>query len=798
MRPLLSLRLAVRGLRRDLPTSLAAIGMLALGMAAPAVFFSLLWGGGLRHLPVPEGERVVRVDVMQPREAGAYVPVQLGDLPSLRDAGGLDGLEAFSTRLLTISSRATGATQVSAASMTAGTWDLLRVAPALGRIPSGAEAATALILSHELWTTAFEGRPDVLGESVTLDGDPGEIVAVMPEGFGFPLKQSAWTLLDPVGESTEPVELVGRLTDASGTEQAAALRLQAAWAAGDVAREPAHRDGRVRVAGFTRHRGESGEGVAFLGLVLVGLCLLIIACMNATNLLLVRAAGRIRVLGVQAALGAGRLQLASQLWAEAAILATGGGLVGLLIAHGVVDHIQRSMGPENFGYYWMRVAVDGPVVLFTAILVLGTAVAAGSVPVVRVLRSDVRGILAGGDAGWGGPSSFRGWSWGRVFVTGQLALSCGALVAAGLTGRAMNTARTFGGDLPGDEILIGRLGLDVPSLPGVEERRAALPVLESSLEALPETVGSALALGAPGFGEVYTPVERGGERVGDDQGRPVGALANGVTPGYFDLFGIETLRGRGLEAADGGSEERVAVVDEDFVARFLPDGPVIGAAVELPELGGRHRVVGVVSSLDLGGGQGLRSERIYVPLAQTGRTDVTVLLRGSVDSDFTRALRREVAAWNPEVPIQGVRTLDDAWDFMTRAQSNLSLLAVGGGLGGLLVAAVGLYALLAFRVRRARRELGVRLALGADGTRLARSVLQDAMGQLLPAVGVGLALAWVAAPALGAFLLGGDPRSPEVFGAVALAFLCTGGLAALVPALRARSVEPAEVLRSES
>ena len=370
-------------------------------------------------------------------------------------------------------------------------------------------------------------------------------------------------------------------------------------------------------------------------------------------------------------------------------------------------------------------------------------------------------------------------------------------MAAGLTGRAMNTARTFGGDLPGEEILIGQLGLDVPSLPGIAERRASLPILEASLGGLPGTAGSALALGAPGFGEVYTPVELGGEGIRDEGGRPVGALANGVTPGYFGLFGIETLRGRALEASDGDSQERVAVVDESFVARFLAEGPVLGAAIELPRLGGRYRVVGVVSDLDLGGGPAAVSERVYVPLAKAEPSDISFLVRGAVDGDLTRALRREVAAWNSQVPIQGIRTLDDAWGFMTRAQSNLSLLAVGGGVGGLLVAAVGLYALLAFRVRRARRELGVRLAMGADGTRLARSVLRDAMGQLLPAVAVGLALAWIAAPVLGAFLLGGNPRSPEVFGAVALAFLGTGGLAALVPALRARAVEPAEVLRGE-
>ncbi len=799
MHPLLTLRLAFNGLRRDVSTSGAVILILALGLAAPAVFFSLLWGGGMRPLPVPGGAEVVRVDLIRPRGDGQALAPRLAELRSLREAAALPELEAFATRLLPLASETTGAVEVAGAAMTPGTFRLLRVSPVLGRIPGPAEAPGAVILSHELWSTLFDGDAAALGAPLSVDGVPGRVVAVMPAGFAFPFKQSAWTLLSDAVDRDRPVELVGRVAPGADAD-VAAVRLQRAWQGGDVAREAERSGAVVQVKGFTRARGESGEAVAFGGLVLVGLCLLLIACANAASLLLVRALQRVRILAVQSALGAGRIHLAAQLLTEALLLAVAGGAVGLGLARVMVDYIQRSMGPENFGYWWMRVAVDGPVILFTGVLVLGTAVLAGSVPVVRILRSELREVLRGtGRVGGAGP--FRGWSWGRAFVTGQLALSCGALVAAGLTGRAMVTARSFGGDVPADRILLARVGLDTTALPDGSARAAALEELRTRVSGVTGVSKAALALGAPGFGEVYSPLELpdGPEA---DQGKRRGVAANAVSPAYFDMMGLAALRGRLVEVRDGPGADPVAVVSEGFVRRFLPEGDPLGLRLRLVSLDTERsfRIVGVVPDLDLAAGPRARNDRVYVPLAQVESAGVMVLLgtgAAGPSAGAVAALRDAVADWNPDAPVRDVRTLADAHDFMTRASANLSLLALSGGLAGLVVAAIGLYALLAFRVRRARREMGVRLALGADASRLVRSVLRDALGQLLPALAVGLALAWVAAPLLGAFLLGGDPRSPLVFAGVAAAFLTTGLLAAVVPALRARAVEPARVLRAE-
>ena len=799
MHPLLTVRLAFNGLRRDLSTSGAVILILALGLAAPAVFFSLLWGGGMRPLPVPGGAEVVRVDLVRPRSDGQALAPRLAEVRALQEVGALPELEAFATGLLPLASEATGAVEVAGAAMTPGTFRLLRVPPALGRIPDPSEAPGAVILGHELWTTLFDGDPGVLGAPLSVNGTPGRVVAVMPPGFGFPFKQSAWTLLSDPTDRDRPVELVGRIAPGAATDLAAA-RLQQAWQTGDAAREPERSGAVVQVKGFTRARGESGEAIAFGGLVLVGLCLLLIACANAASLLLVRALQRVRILGVQSALGAGRIHLAAQLLTEALLLAVAGATVGLGLARVMVDYIQRSMGPENFGYWWMRVAVDGPVILFTGVLVLGTAVLAGSLPVVRILRSDLREVLRGGGR-TGGAGPFRGWSWGRAFVTGQLALSCAALVAAGLTGRAMVAARTFGGDIPADRLLLARVGLDPAALPDVSSRNAALEDLAGRVSRIPGVSTAALGLGAPGYGEVFSPLELpdGPE---PESGERRGVAANAVSPAYFGMMGLAALRGRLLEPRDGPEADPVAVVSEGFVRRFLADVDPLGRRVNLTSLDAERsfRIVGVVPDLDLAAGPRARNDRVYLPLAQVASPGVMVLLETGGDgpsAESVGALRDVLSDWNPDAPVRDVRTLADAHDFMTRASSNLSLLALSGGVAGLLVAAIGLYALLAFRVRRARREMGVRLALGADASRLVRSVLRDALGQLLPALALGLALAWVASPLLGAFLLGGDPRSPLVFVGVALAFLGTGLLAAVVPALRARAVDPARVLRAE-
>jgi len=241
-------------------------------------------------------------------------------------------------------------------------------------------------------------------------------------------------------------------------------------------------------------------------------------------------------------------------------------------------------------------------------------------------------------------------------------------------------------------------------------------------------------------------------------------------------------------------------VNESFGRRFSPDREVLGRSVRIQGAGEWRTVVGVVSDAAVGtpseGDERTRPERAYVPFAQAAEASPLLVARSTGDpSTLAPELRRMVAEVDPRIALWSVRTLADAHAWLTRIPRAMSWIAVAGGAAGVLVAAVGLYGLLAFRVRQRRRELGVRLALGADGRTLARETMGVAARQLLPALAAGLALAWLAAPILRVILVGGEPRRPSTYLGVGLAFLTVGLVAALVPALRAARTDPARVLR---
>jgi ABC-type antimicrobial peptide transport system permease subunit len=273
-----------------------------------------------------------------------------------------------------------------------------------------------------------------------------------------------------------------------------------------------------------------------------------------------------------------------------------------------------------------------------------------------------------------------------------------------------------------------------------------------------------------------------------------------VTQRFLGVLDVKLRAGRGLSEEDGAAAPRVALVSEGFARRYSPDAPVLGRGLRLTDADSTawFTVVGVIADIDLGLGSRVRSDRVLVPLEQVASASPMVLLRADGDaSGLANALRAAVASVDPSLPVSDIRTLADAHAFMIRVPRALATMALAGGSAGLLVAAVGLYGLLAFRVRQRRRELGVRLALGADGARLVREVLVLALRQLLPATVAGLTAAWVASPILQAMLLGQNPHGASTYAAVGLGFVLTGMAAALLPALRAGAVEPARVLRGE-
>ena len=487
------------------------------------------------------------------------------------------------------------------------------------------------------------------------------------------------------------------------------------------------------------------------------------------------------------------MQIGAQLLLEALLLAAVGGVAGLALAYLAVDAIEQGLSAEHFGYFWMRMAVDGRVVAFASVLVVGTALVAGTLPALQVWKVDVQRVLKeeGSSSGMGG-----GGAWSRAFVTVQLGLSCAALVAAGLSGRSLSASWDFGGDLPTEEVLMATFDLAATS----DAADRVVPMLAERLSAAPSITFSAVALGAPGYSEPFGRFELDGNTYERPEDRE-GVIYNAVSPGYFDLFGLELRAGRGLHEADRRESAPVAVVSESFVRTLSPETEMLGRRIRL--LGGAdslrwHTVVGIVQDADVGGGERVPRERVYLPLAQFEATGSLLLARTRGDGGQLAGVVREVVAGvDPSIALWGVRTLADGHDYMIRIPRALGAMALGGGAAGLLVAAVGLYGMLAFRVRQRRRELGVRLALGADGRSLAGQTLAFAMKQVLPALVLGLTLAWLVAPILGVLLLGLDPRSLSTYAGVAVSFLTVSLLAAALPAFRASRIDPAQVLRGD-
>jgi predicted permease len=549
--------------------------------------------------------------------------------------------------------------------------------------------------------------------------------------------------------------LVGRLA-ADATLESAESELASRWTQSDALRGEEARGAVFQLRSFTGGRGEGGEAVAFIGLVLVALALLLIACANVANLLLVRATERVRALGIQSALGASRSQIAAQLFLEALMLA-------------------------------------GRVVAFAGVLVAGTALVAGTLPVLRVWRVDVQQVLKeeGSASSVGG-----GGAWGRAFVTAQLGLSCAALVAAGLAAQSLGASRTIGRDLPMEEVLATTV--DLGAARAEPDQVAAL--LEARVAAIPGVTSAALALGAPAYLEPSGRFEFAGVAYDRPEDRESTGY-NAVTSGFFGMFDIELRAGRSLEAADAAGTATVAVVNESFARRFSPDQSVMGRRVRFTEVDAEqwYTVVGVVEDVDVGGGELVSLSRVYFPLAQVAAPNALLLARtrGGDGAALTTPLREAVAEVDPALALWRIRTLADSYAYLIRVPRAMAAIALGGGMAGLLVAAVGLYGLLAFRVRQRRRELGVQLALGADGRRLAIQTLDSALRQVLPALAFGLTVAWLAAPILSVLLLGTDPRSLGTYVGVAASFLAVSLVAAAIPAIRASRVDPARVLRGD-
>ena len=805
-------RFAVRLLRKSPLFTITAALSLAIGIGANTTIFSIANALLMRPLPgLAEPERLV--DLGRTTRGQGFDTVSYPYyLEVRRRSTTLDGVFAYRLEPTAMSLGGSAEPERVYGTLVSGSYfPTLGTRPALGRLLQDADDITpgghpVVVISHELWTRRFGNDPSIVGRRVTLNSTPFTVVGVTPRGFqGTTLMEpDLWMPLSMFAEGaprmtarmlTEPriVWLVmgGRLRDGVGIPQAQG-ELSAVAAALQREFPDAYRDRGIAVARSALVPGRTGMVAAFVGLLMaiVGLVLLI-ACVNVTGMMLARAVARRREIAVRLAIGAGRGRLVRQLITEAVIVFAAGGVAGLMLSRWLTSLLMALL-PRLPVPVAIEVTTDWRVVSFAVALSLAAAVLSALVPALHAARGDLLPALRteGLDPG---PSRMR---LRHAFVVGQIAMSLLLVVVGGLFLRSLQHATSIH---PGfDQQRVDVVSLDL-SVGGVRTDSEAAFVREllhrvralSGVESAAVAWDLPLDAGRSTLGVLKHP--------GADRADAIPADWNVVEPGFFETLKIRMLRGRDFSESDTGSTPRVAIVNEALARRLWPGREALGQRVvaENPEGEFELTIVGVADDarmVSLGSGA---EPYVYVPMTQQSMSRISLLVRNRGDMSMVPQVRAVLRELDPTLPITEALPLRDVTAIGLVPQRVAAAVAGSLGLVGLILAAMGIYGVTAFAVSRRTREIGVRIALGADEGRVLRLVLRQAASLAGCGVAIGLILAGLGSTLLDSLLFGMRGLDPATFLGACVLFGLVTLAASYVPARRAARVNPTTALRTD-
>jgi putative ABC transport system permease protein len=783
------IRTRLRSLLRSPGYTAAAILTLAVGIGAATAVFSVFNDVLLRPLPYPNADRLVQVNGTRDGDA---ISLNYLDLEDARSAvGSLEEAAGWARMNVTVTGDGP-ADQLRALAVESRLFPTLGVAPALGRPFRPEEdrpgASPVVLLSHGLWTERYGSDPGVVGRTVLLNDVAHEVVGVMPRGFAFPdgIVLAASSLWVPMGlyESIQEgrdghpgIYAVGLL--ARGRSVDAARAELDAVAARLAARYPDTNEGE----GFeVRPALEAviGDVRGALWIVMsASLLILLLACSNVANLLLARATARHREMAVRNALGAGRARIVGLVLAESLALAAAGAAVGLAVGWMLV----RSSAALLDGFPRAAdISLDPRVAAFAVAMAAVAALAAGAAPALRAARVAAMAGLRSRDPGSSRVSP--------VLVVGQVALTLGLLVVAGLLGESLRNLRTTEGGITPDGVLTFRIGLPEASY---DEDRAGqfYASLFERLEGIPgvRSAGAISTLPFSGAG-----AQSGMLRLDALDADPVRTDVAVVANDYFETLSVERVAGRTFGPGDAAAAVPPVVVDERFAARMWPGEDPLGKQVQGWGMEAAI-VVGVVRHVKNYGVGAESREELYASHAARPWRNLHLVVRADGDpTALLPAVRQAVAELDSDVPVERPRAMTEVVDATSRTERLLAILSRAFATVALLLAALGLYGLLSYSVRRAAPEIGLRMALGATTRHVAGRVVGGALRLTAAGAAAGVLLGVAGARWLRGHLFGVSPLDP---GALALAvgvMLGVAAVAAAVPALRAAGVEPMETL----
>jgi putative ABC transport system permease protein len=801
------LRYAARTLTRSRAFSLTVILVTALGVGANTAAFSVADFVLFRPLPFPDPDSLVRI-CEGPRTGGGWgcmnqiSPANYRDFEEMSTSFAAMGAYANDAANLVGGSPSTGLgtsepRRLAIARADVDVLPLLGVAPALGRVFEKSDiGSNVAVLGYGLWQSQFGGNPSVLGQKISLNGDPYTVVGVMPRTFYFPTRETQlWTLLAFREElfanrANNFTEGIARLKPGVAFEQAKA---QLEMIAERLATTYPDTNEETGVSVFLMRDNMSPRSrLMLISLSGASLALLLLTCANLASLLIARAAANERELAVRAALGAGRQRLIRQQVVQSLLLTAIGGALGVLLAVAIVPLFSTLVPPTL--PVATQPALDLRVMGMAALFTLLTALGFGLFPALRAGRTGFDALRDGARTGGGAKQRLR-----ATLVMIEVAVSVLLLISSGLLIRAVWRVQGVDPGFKAEHVLTLRTALPRPKYDDPVRRTQFYDRVLESVRALPGVESAGFISGLP---LVVTGLITGVEVPGQNMRnyRVNGVSHRWITPGYFKTMGIPLHRGRDVEDADAITRPWVAVVSQSFVNRYWPDQDGIGKQF-------RHRnqlrtIVGIVGEVRVRGLERSSEPQMYLPAQQADEQNPAnfdpkdLVIRHSGPGDpLVAAIREIVRSADPEQPISDVRPLEAvlAGDTATR-RAQLQVLGVLAVVA-VLLSGVGIYGLLAYMVSQRAREIGVRLALGAEPAQVGRMIFSDGMRLALFGIVPGVLGAYGVGRWMSTLLFGVSPADPATFAtAIGVAIVITFA-GSVVPALRAVRVTPMSVLK---
>jgi putative ABC transport system permease protein len=800
---------------------------LALGIGANAAIFSVVNTVLLRPLPYPHAEQLVNVWGKMTNEGIPKNDLSDPEWWELKETNqAFSGVAAYSLGGgVNLTASGKEPVRVAAAVTTWNLFDLLGTQAALGRVFSADEDLPGknhvAMLSYSLWKSQFGGDPEITSKNIRLDDDVYTVVGVLPNGFNFAKKQDIWVPLglDHAKQSNRGshyLRVLGRIKPGLSVQQAG---IDTARFGQQLIREYPNYYVRNADLGFGIYVVPLQEELvgsvrqALLVLLAAVFFVLLIACANVANLLLVRASAREKEVSIRAAMGAGAWRLGRQMLTENILLAVIGGGLGLLLSYWGIEAL-KVMGPDslpNIG----AVGVDVRVLLFTLVLTLGTGLIFGLAPIVRVIRANLAVSLREGGRGTLGSGSHK---LRNALVVSEIAMALMLLVGAGLMIRSFQQLLQVNPGFQPDHVLVTELSLPKNRYPDDMKSNTFYREALDKVRALPGVLSAGAVSELPmndeySSGSIFledTSVQSVQRTTFNGPGSALLPYletdARSATSGYLEAMKVPLVKGRYFTTGDTADSQYVAIVDTDFATRFWPNSDPLGKRLAFdvvpntkpPQIRWRT-IVGVVGHVKQYGLDVRGREQAYFPHPQSsGYLQMTMAVRTSNNPEsMASSVREAVGSLDKDLPLFGVKTMDTLVTSSTaQAKLNMVLLALFAGLA-LLLAAVGIYGVMSYAVSQRTQEIGIRLAIGAQTQDVMRMVVGEGLKLTVLGTGFGLIGALIVAQLISSLFFGIGPYDPITFAGITALLGVVAFLACYIPARRATRVDPLVALRYE-